>query len=198
MSFWAILAGCFSASKPPARPYAQVTLNSVQTPALFDTGSTYTLVNSRLKSTILGQNHISPGIKHVQLCAANGDALKTKGSYSIDISFSNRTIKHPVIFVDCLQVDCIVGMDFMSTSNISIDTKRQKIILGKKPQTPVLTLFSKKSILLPPNSETMGLSQIQFVSWTESLLPQTEFVNPFWQILVPFPSNCPPTLLWGN
>ena len=156
MSFWAILAGCFSASKSPSRPYAQVKVNSANLSALFDTGSTYTLVNSRLKSTILGNKTGSPGLKHVQLCAANGDALKTTGSYSVDISFSNRTIKHPIIFVDKLQVDCIIGMDFMSASNIYIDTKRRKIILGKNPLSPVLTLFSKKSILLPPHAETMA------------------------------------------
>ena len=131
MSFWAILAGCFSTTKAPSRPYAQVKVNSVKLSALFDTGSTYTLVNSRLKPAILGQKTDSPGIKHVQLCSANGDVLKTTGSYAVNISFSSQTIKHPIIFVDNLQVGCIIGMDFMSTSNIYIDTKRRKIILGK-------------------------------------------------------------------
>ena len=124
MSFWAMLAGCFSTSTScQTRPYAKVTLNNHCTSALFDTGSTCTLVHSKLKSKILNSDTSACLTQKIKLCTANGEMLKTHGSYSISIKFASRQFTHSIIFIDHLQVDCIIGMDFMSAANISINAR---------------------------------------------------------------------------
>ena len=134
MSFWAMLAGCFATTRTSSsRPIAKVKLNNNISPALFDTGSTYTLVHSKLKPLILKPNTPVCSNQQVKLCTANGEILKTHGSYNIEIKFANRSFSHPVIFIDKLQVDCIIGMDFMSAANITINARTEKSIWEKKP-----------------------------------------------------------------
>ena len=58
------------------------------------------------------------------------------------------------MFIEGLQVDCIIGMDLMAKANITIDTRRRKLVMGTPLNTPT-TLSSRKRIHLPAHSETM-------------------------------------------
>ena len=153
MSFWAILSGCFLATDS-SRPFAQVKINAVKIGALFDTGSTYSLTHARFKPKILNANAQPCKGPDIKLCAANGQLLNTCGTYTVQFTINNRTFSHKLLFIDGLQVDCIIGMDLMAKANISIDARRRKLVMRSPISSPIL-LSSPKRILLPAHSETL-------------------------------------------
>ena len=61
----------------------------------------------------------------------DGKELQNNGCYSIQITINSTSFWHIVIFIENLQVPCILGMDFLSKAVISIDTATNKIRLGK-------------------------------------------------------------------
>ena len=108
----------------PLRPTLSVKLNNTRVSALFDTGSLVSLVDERFKAEILlkGTNAaLSPSIC---LCGANGKELQQTGCYSIQISLGKWQVFHNLIFIKDLQVPCILGMDFMASQNVVIDTAK--------------------------------------------------------------------------
>ena len=154
MSFWAVLSNCFSVS-PPARPISTVTIRKFKLSALFDTGSSFTLINSDLKSKLISNSDSPVKGNAINLCAANGQLLRNRGTYLLDITLFNHTFQIPVQFIDNLQLPCIIGMDFMSKANITINASTQKIKIGQTRQQQSLPLVSTKKIHLPAFSETM-------------------------------------------
>ena len=119
MSFWAVLSNCFTIS-PPARPISTVTIRKFKLSTLFDTGSSFTLINSDLKSKLISNAESPVKGSPIKLCAANGQLLRTRGTYLLDISLFNHTFQIPVQFIDNLQLPCIIGMDFMSKAKVVI------------------------------------------------------------------------------
>ena len=75
MSFWAVLSNCFSVS-PPARSISTVTIRKFKLSALFDTGSSFTLINSDLKSKLISNSDSPVKGNAIKLCAANGQLLR--------------------------------------------------------------------------------------------------------------------------
>ena len=59
MDFWSVLSCCVVAPTPSTRPTAPIKINGTPLLALFDTGSTITLVNSKYKTMILANSPIS-------------------------------------------------------------------------------------------------------------------------------------------
>ena len=49
---------------------------------------------------------------HVKLCNANGKELKTLGCYSTPLKVGNQHMTHDILFINNLQISCILGMDF--------------------------------------------------------------------------------------
>ena len=167
MSFWAILSGCFLATTP-SRPFTKVKINAFSLGALFDTGSTYSLAHAKWKTTLLNSHDQPCKGPLVKLCAANGQLLETCGTYRVQITINNKTFSHKLMFIEGLQVDCIIGMDLMAKANISIDTRRRKLVMGTPLHTPA-TLSSRKRIHLPAHSETMVNIPVPF-SFTRGLV----------------------------
>ena len=154
MSFWAVLSNCFSITVPE-RPIATVLANNFKISALFDTGSSFTLVNSKLKSKIIASNAQPIPGNQIKLCAANGQILNSKGTYTVDIQFANHSFKTAVQFIDNLQLPCIIGMDFMSKANINICAQSKKIKIGHPSRASSIPIISSKRINLPAFSETL-------------------------------------------
>ena len=148
MSFWTVLSCCFGGSrdadkiKDTLRPRAQVRVNGVTLQGLFDTGSTVTLMNSKLKMKLLtaGLNPARP--PPVRLCGPDGKPLKTAGCYSLEFDFKGNTRHHNVLFIDNLQVNCIIGMDLMAKFNRSIQMNQ---VPEKKTDH---VLFTSKAMVL--------------------------------------------------
>ena len=155
MSFWTMLSCCFATSPAKEiRPKAQVSLNGTKITALLDTGSSVTLVNSKYKKTIVlrGTNAAVPPA--VRLCGADGKELITSGCFSIRTTLGPVNTFHNILFVDNLQVPCILGMDFMGKSNIILDTRRQIICIARPKKTDYVLMTTTKTHL-PANSETL-------------------------------------------
>ena len=161
MSFWTVLSCCFGGSrdadkiKDTLRPRAQVRVNGVTLQGLFDTGSTVTLMNSKLKTQLLtaGSNPARP--PPVRLCGADGKPLKTAGCYSLEFDFKGNARYHNVLFIDNLQVSCIIGMDLMAKFNITIDTKTRSIRMNQVPDKTDHILLTSKAMVFEPDHETL-------------------------------------------
>ena len=130
------MSACFAPCKgdSPLRPTLSIKLNNTRVSALFDTGSSVSLVDKRFKSLILvkGRNAaLSPSIR---LCGANGKELQQSGCYSIKISLGKRQVYHSLIFIKDLQVPYILGMDFMANQNVVIYAAKRVIkFAARKP-----------------------------------------------------------------
>ena len=122
-----------------------------------DTGSTVTLIDSKLKKDILlkGSNPARGPI--LKLCGADGKELHNDGCYSIQITINSTSFWHNVIFITNLQVPWIIGMDFLSKAGISIDTATNKIRLGKSnlAKGKSFSVYPVHNITLPAKSETL-------------------------------------------
>ena len=145
MSFWAVLSNCFTVTVPEC-PITNVTINEFKLSALFDTGSSFTLINSNLKRHIV--NTHTPAIKGnpIKLCASNGQILNSKGTYLLNIQFAKHYFQTAVQFIDNLQLPCIIGMDFMSKANINICAASKRIKIGAPTRLKTMPLCPLKRL----------------------------------------------------
>ena len=89
-------------------------MGGVPIKALFDTGSTVTLCHAKYLPNVVSTSNSS--YTYIpELRSANGSALKVVESkwVTIQLKAGDKRL-HQVYFVKNLQVDAIIGMDFMS------------------------------------------------------------------------------------
>ena len=158
MSFWTVLSCCFSSNvKTPSRPVQSIYVNEVQVSALLDTGSSVTLINSKLKSKILQKGSNTAKSPSIKLCGAGGTELKQNGCFSLQIKLNGKKLFHNCLFIDQLQVPCILGMDFMPKIGAVIDTNTNTISFSTNPSNRTrqfnVALCNDKPITLLPFSE---------------------------------------------
>ncbi|MEL6358502.1 MAG: reverse transcriptase family protein, partial [Bacteroidota bacterium] len=98
------------------------------------------------------------------------------GCYQLPIKINTTTLTTQILFVNNLQVDCIIGMDTMSKANVTINTNKKTISVGAISNTanepPVLTSLKESNV--PVNSETL----IKFAfskPFTNGLIESTVF-----------------------
>ena len=68
--------------------------------------------------------------------------------HEVQIKVNHQVFKQQIMFIRHLQTDCILGMDFLSAANISLDTHLQKIKFGQTVRDEHV-LFSTKQLHLP-------------------------------------------------
>ena len=143
MSFCAVFSACFKITSLPARPTSFILINKVKVNALFDTGSSVLLANGNLKHEVI--NHTTRRV-----------AAPPLGCYEIPLKVGNRYMTHKILFIENLQIGCILGMDFMSRHNIINDAAKRSLRFGSRPNSLSFTniLSSPKTIHLPANSES--------------------------------------------
>ena len=137
-------------------------MGSVRLPALFDTGSTVTLVHARYMPAILRSCSSDRPVRTTAsptLASANGTTLHVEGTFLIPIAIGKDYFSHDVCFVRDLQVPCIIGMDFMSRHSIQLDTATKRICIPptnrQVPANPVgQDVRAHRAINLPAYSET--------------------------------------------
>ena len=111
----------------PTRPNSTITMGGVPIKALFDTGSTVTLCHAKFLPNVRSSSN-SCYMYLPELRSANGSALKVIESKYVSIQLkAGEKRLHQVYFVKNLQVDAIIGMDFMAKNKITIDTSSKKI-----------------------------------------------------------------------
>ena len=123
---------------------------------MIDIGSSVSLINSKLKTYILTNRSNFAKPPTIKLCGAGDKELTKDGYYSLEISLNGRKPFHYCMFINQLQVPCILGMDFLAKAGVVIDTQSNKILLSDKPNpiSPVkLTLTNPKQLTLAANLE---------------------------------------------
>ena len=75
----------------------------------------------------------SPSVK---LCGAGGTELSQSGCFSLELDIYGRKQFHNWLFIDQLQVPCILGMDFLSKLGAIIETNTNTISFSSVPRKP--------------------------------------------------------------
>ena len=114
------------------RPLVDVSIGGVPIKALLDTGSAVTLGNSKLLRSLKSRTSRLPR-RNMDLRAANGESLRVSDIRKTEIHLNNSTTPTEMIFVDDLQVPCILGMDYLNQAGIIIDAGERKLLF--KPKT---------------------------------------------------------------
>ena len=109
------------------RPIVNISVGGAIIKALLDTGSAVSIFNSQLLKT-LGPRSRRVQNKQLDLRAANGQSLSVRDHRLADITLNNRTTPTEMIFVDNLQVPCILGMDYLQKAGIIIDAGERKLL----------------------------------------------------------------------
>ena len=106
------------------RPNCNLKIGNATVRALFDTGSTVTLCHSRyLKDMPLNRHPRDHLLPMPDLKSANGSSLNVVDVRTVPISIKpGQSSSQQVYFVRNLQVPAIIGMDYMSSNHLIIDT----------------------------------------------------------------------------
>ena len=122
-----------------------------------DTGSSVTLINRKHKPQILHKGSNAAKSPSIKLCGAGGTELKKNGCFSLELVLNGKKQCHDCLFIDQLQVPCILGMDFMSKIGAVIDTNLNNISFSINPKTKLrklnIALCNNKPLRLLPYSE---------------------------------------------
>ena len=95
---------------------------------LVDTGSAITLISDSVFSRLnIGSADLEPVPYHI--CLADGSDLKVQGQTSLKISLGPVTVEHQVV-VGTIKNDAILGMDFLSKNECTLNLKLSIIKMG--------------------------------------------------------------------
>ena len=95
--------------------------------ALLDTGSAVSLCNSDLLRQ-LKEHWIRQQKTNLDLRAANGEPLCIRDIRKAEVHLKGHQTPTEIIFVDHLQVPCILGMDYLNQAGILIDAGERKLL----------------------------------------------------------------------
>ena len=102
--------------------------------ALLDTGSAVSLCNSELLKHMKDETSRQKK-SNLDLRAANGDSLRIRDIRRAKVHLNGRYTPTEMIFVDHLQVPCILGMDYLNQAGILIDAGERKLIFRNRGNT---------------------------------------------------------------
>jgi len=138
------------ATKNEDRPKAKVLVESHPFEALFDTGSTLTLLNWKAFLALKGRGLTLEESK-TSLSSATGDLLKVRGELDVLLKIGSHECIRPVVVVEGLQVSCIIGNDTMCSEGIIMDPARHKISI--RPPSSKAAVMTASHCTIPPHSE---------------------------------------------
>ena len=178
MGFWSVLS-CILPTRSKTifpidiRPTSTIHVRKQPIQALFDTGSSVTLIHSKFKSQLIKPTDkgLYSGIP--KLCGADGRPLTIQGCYELPFHLAkNKPIfTTRVLFIDHLQTDCIIGMDLMTAANISLhaDTKTISINAIRPQHSDSIFLKPIRKTVLGAQSE-VSLPMISNQPFEEGLI----------------------------
>ena len=114
------------------RPIVNISVGGKIVKALLDTGSAVTLCNSELLKP-LNELSIRQMKRNLDLRAANGEPLCIRDIRKAEVHLNGHQTPTEIIFVDNLQVPCILGMDYLNQAGILIDAGERKLLF-KNPR----------------------------------------------------------------
>ena len=102
--------------------------------ALLDTGSAVTMCNSQLLKPLKGISTRQMK-QNLDLRAANGEPLCIRDIRKAEVHLNGHQTPTEIIFVDNLQVPCILGMDYLNQAGILIDAGERRLLFKTPKNT---------------------------------------------------------------
>ncbi len=112
------------------RPIITVHILSVQAKTLLDSGATHSAVSTQTASR-LQQLGIKVTPTQVRISDVQGNALKVHGTITAPININSKRILWPLLIIEKLENDLILGADFMTANNLSINMESNDIIFNE-------------------------------------------------------------------
>jgi hypothetical protein len=116
-----------------------VKIKNMMFKALIDTGSEITIMRKSV-ADILNlklEPYVGPNLE-----AVNKHIIKTYGKIDLELSVESDksySIKTPILVVDELPADLLLGIDSLMKLNIQVDCSHKKVLIGKKSINCILT-----------------------------------------------------------
>ena len=98
--------------------FVQANLEGYCADCLVDTGATLTLISSKVWSTIKGSETLEKF--DMEVISASGNVLDTKGKTKVCFVINGNSCIMDVV-VTSMDIDAIIGLDFMLTHNVVVD-----------------------------------------------------------------------------
>jgi transposase InsO family protein len=131
----------------------KVTLSATPVIALFDTGASISVMN--WKTFLRLPNRPQLKQDNIAIRAANGTNLKVRGSALFPLTIGNRSTTRPIIVVEKLNTDLILGSDTIAAENLLIDVAAKKIIHKPNLSPTLISATAKNAVTLQPHEEKL-------------------------------------------
>ena len=151
------------------RPFLHIPINDFPVHTLFDTGSQVSLINKFAYLKMPCRPRITP--VNLTVSAANGSHLKIIGQANFTIGIGSKRMTRPLLVVDGLQTDCIIGSDTMGEERISIDVASKRLRLEA---AHTASLRVAKRITLEPKTEKVIYGVCNMLTYSD----QNVYVSP--------------------
>lgn len=157
--------------------------------ALFDTGAELTLISGN-RYDKNKQNKGPLTTSRIPLSTANGGRLQVRGEKVCQFEMIGQILKHKVIVVDGLSVDCIIGADMMEKFDISIDVGQRKICLGnwnnnlmrlgkiplKAARTYVIEPYAERKVVMQRSGEIGSIKECLLIESITEKVTMTDAI----------------------
>ena len=136
-------------------------INGTHWPMIVDTGSNQTI----LRRDVLGDGQVMP-VAFEELSDVTGGRTKLWGPLEVELVVGGLTSKHPVYVLANIAEPCIIGLDYLSQNECSLDLSRMTLNIqgiavpmttgrASKAAIRAFRVSVKKSVTIPPQSETL-------------------------------------------
>ncbi|VDI55364.1 Hypothetical predicted protein [Mytilus galloprovincialis] len=151
--------GAVTTASEDAGMYVKLNVGDIEAKFVVDTGATLTLVSSKLYDmlTPLDKSYLSEVKTTVRSVCGNKLELRGKGRFNLH--FGPNMLQSEAVVTD-LQVDGILGLDFMKRHNCLIDVKNGHFCIGDfkvdlcfQGSIGCYRVVASEAVVIPPRSE---------------------------------------------
>ncbi|CAG2228362.1 unnamed protein product [Mytilus edulis] len=177
--------GAVTTASEDAGMYVKLNVGDIEAKFVVDTGATLTLVSSKLYDmlTPLDKSYLSEVKTSVR--SVCGTKLELRGKGRFNLHFGPNMLQSEAVVTD-LQVDGILGLDFMKRHNCLIDVKNGHFCIGDfrvdlcfQGSIGCYRVVASEAVVIPPRSEivingTVCLAEGQKLPADNALLEANE------------------------
>ena len=111
--------------------FVDAIINGSRVKFLIDTGATVSIISPRILHLDMKDSQIVLDKVNQKVLTADGTALKVEGSNSIAFLLSGLTVNQKFTVID-VGIDGILGLDFLTSNNCSLDLTNSCMLVDKK------------------------------------------------------------------
>ncbi|CAC5402085.1 Transposon Ty3-I Gag-Pol polyprotein,Transposon Ty3-G Gag-Pol polyprotein [Mytilus coruscus] len=151
--------GAVTTASEDAGMYVKLNVGDIEAKFVVDTGATLTLVSSKLYNmlTPLDKSYLNEVKTTVR--SVCGNKLELRGKSSFNLRFGSNLLQSEAVVTD-LQVDGILGLDFMKRHNCLIDVNNGLVCIGDfkvdlcfRGSIGCYRVVASEAVVIPPRSE---------------------------------------------